>query len=328
MKLEVSQKQLSRALRIAAQRGLMPTGLSSEGLREIEAEVRRRVFFSARTSSATYLGELQKLTQRYLEGGYKNDLPRLRIEARRLLARCRYDPEQGGFPGDAALGVPPAAKGSLRDLSSEARLNLIFKTQMQLATGEAQYLSGNSKVRLYTHPAWELAVSTAATPRIDWESRWHQCGGPTVKDGRLVAPKWHPVWSKLGDSGRFADALDTTHPPYAFNSERIWLELTRREAKAAGLVRLKAPVGWQISKPKVDVTELKTALEEALGVGRLRRGAAAQVKATVAKLKAQEPEVMPERKPVMRTAEEKAERKRVLGKARAMAEEWLKTLKS
>lgn len=328
-RLSVAEAALSRALKVARTKGLMPTYLSTEGLREMGSDIRRRVFFSARTTHAGYLAELQKLNQRYIAGGYGNDLGQLRVEARALLAKAGYAPERG-FPGDAKRGLPPAEAGSLRDLSSDQRLNLIFKTQEALAVGESQYLIGNSRQRLFTHPAWELVSSTANTPRIDWPKRWLEAGGPVTSNGRLIAPKWHVVWRKLGDSSRFDDALDTTHPPYAFNSERLWEERTRRQAQAAGFVRLKAPAGWQVTAPEpLDTEAARDALLEAAGISKetpLTERARKRLDETLAKMVDDASEVKLETVdalPVARTAEEVTKRRSVLRKMQELARKWI-----
>lgn len=251
-----SNTPLAQALRLAQDRGLLPTSMGSRELSELLQRMEERLFFSARTSNLWYVDQLAKLVQRYVQGeGRDNDLAKLRVEARDLLALAGYTPE-GGFPGDEALGIPPATAGSLRDLSSEKRLNLIFETQAQMMRGLGLKLRGITRAE--SHPAWEL-VRYKHAREIEWErdwlKRWKEAadnvewqgvlGGQTsasAEDGRagalpsrMVALKSSPIWRALGSSALFADALNVDHPPFAFNSGMGWREVKWKEAQALGL---------------------------------------------------------------------------------------------
>lgn len=237
MTIDRISDRITQAIALLMERGVLPTDLSTVELEAVDAELRRQTFFSARTTSASYLEELQQLVGRYLAGGYENDRPQLRIEARALLARLSYTPERG-FPGDAARGIPPAAPGSLRDLSSEARLNLILETQRQLAGGLGLKIRGARRADAF--PAWELVrVESRAVPRgsdgesLGWQTRWFRAGLAPVRDAsgrpRLIAAKDDPGWARLGSRELFPDALDTDHPPFAFRSGMAWREVDAEE---------------------------------------------------------------------------------------------------
>lgn len=226
---------VSTALQLASERGLLPLPLSTQEIREqIADELRRRSFFSARTANAWYLAKANELVQKFIAGeGFGSDIATLKMQLRELLNAAGYTPE-GGFPGDAKLGIPPATAGSLRDLGSEARLTLILNTQADLARGRAQQLAGAADADLF--PAWELVrVFSAEAPR-DWLKRWDLAGGPklTNEDGArvLIAPKNGEVWSVLGSSDLFDDALDVDHPPFAFNSGMRWRAVPLEEYEA------------------------------------------------------------------------------------------------
>ena len=225
----------SRALTLAQSRGILPTHLDTQGIRDLDAAIRARAFFSARTTSAGYVQALKNLVERHITGeGYDNDLPKLRIEARQLLQAFGYTPEQG-FPGDAALGIPSAEPGTLRDLASERRLNLIFNTQASLMRGLARKLRGLDRIDQF--PAWELIRIAKRTNERDWPKRWDESGGPDRKavGGRMIASKDGEIWSVLGDSSTFKDALDVDHPPFAFESGMGWRELSWSECNDLGM---------------------------------------------------------------------------------------------
>lgn len=225
---------ITQAMRLARERSLLPTALGSAEIQEMTLRLKERVFFSARTANLQYLQELKKLVDRAVKGeGINNDLAQLRIEARRMLARLGYDPEQG-FPGDAELGIPPAAAGSLRDLSSEKRLNLIMDTQAQLARGLGMKLRGIDRSDRY--PAWELVrlMKFSSEHQREWLKRWkiaaenvnwEGVSKAAFEEGRMIALKSSPIWQALGSSALFPDALNTDHSPFAFNSGMGWREV-------------------------------------------------------------------------------------------------------
>ena len=66
-----------------------------------------------------------------------------------------------------------------------------------------------------------------------WPERWDMAGGVLVA-GKMIARKDADVWSSLGDSALFDDALDTDHPPFAFNSGMGWREVPHDELAGYG----------------------------------------------------------------------------------------------
>jgi hypothetical protein len=223
--MRVLFNSLSDAFRAAMARGILPTGLGTAEMDDIEAALKERAVFSARTTNAVYLEGLRERIGRLLEEGYQGDAPQLRLELKQLLAELGYDPETG-FPGDEALDIPPARAGSLQDLSSDRRINLILDTQLELMAGKGQEQRGLTEAARELFPAWELVrVKAARVPR-DWFARFKQAGGRVLEDAdgrkRLVAHKLDEVWSVLGDRAIFRDALGVTHPPFAFGSGMAW----------------------------------------------------------------------------------------------------------
>jgi hypothetical protein len=223
---------LTQAFTTAMKRGILPTWMGSAELDALELAIKERAVFSARTTNAVYLEALHEKIGRLLTNGYDGDQAKLRLELKQLLAELAYNPETG-FPGDAALGIPAARAGSLQDLSSDKRINLILDTQLELMAGKGQEQRGLSKEALDLFPAWELVrIKEARVPR-DWFTRFKQAGGRVLEDAdgrkRLVAHKLDEVWSVLGDRALFKDALDVSHPPFAFGSGMAWQAIEQAE---------------------------------------------------------------------------------------------------
>ena len=239
MPLVIPADSASQALDIASARGTLPTWMSTGQMRrKVAASVRRRAVYSARMTHATAVQHTKDVVDRVLKGGLGNDFAQGRLELRNLFRRLGYTPETG-FPGDEALGIPPARPGSLKDLTSDRRLNLILNTQMQLMRGVAQKTRGMDGTRVKLFPAWELVRYAPRRNERDWPARFRAVGYDLPVDGegreRLVAVKGSPVWAALGNSALFDDALDVDHPPFAFESGMGWLEVHWDEAEKIGL---------------------------------------------------------------------------------------------
>lgn len=220
------------ALRAAQGRGALPTTMGSAELRELGAELRARSVFTARGSNAIFVSTLKGLINQLVSG--EIDPGEVKRALRAALDVLGYSPE-GGFGPEDLGQVPPAVEGSLQDLRSNTRLNLIVRTQQELMAGAGQQARGTSPERLDAFPAWELVrIMPVRVPR-DWPSRWRLAGG-TLREGRMVALKGDPIWGDLGSSSNFDDALDVDSPPFAYNSGMGWREVNREEAERLGVI--------------------------------------------------------------------------------------------
>jgi hypothetical protein len=225
----MDEKEIFDAFKAAQDRGILPTDLSSEELRDLSASMRSRSVFVARGTSAVFASKLKEIIEQLSGGGIGEADARVMILE--VLKALGYTPE-GGFPTDLGR-VPPAIAGSLQDLTSPRRLDLIVRTQIDLMTGAGQQMSGIRPVRLKLFPCWELIrVVPARVPR-DWKARWERVGGK-LYDGRMIAPKGDPIWGELGSA--FEDSLDVDHPPFAFNSGMSWSEISVRTCKALNVL--------------------------------------------------------------------------------------------
>lgn len=248
------------AVQFAAKKQLLPTLLGSQELRQLGSDVRRASLFSARTTEARYLADVQGMLDSLLKGETNEASARAELQA--TLQRLSYRPESG-FPGDAQFGIEPAEAGKLRDLSSDARVKLVLETNQRMAQNYGRLLQGNEPDALWQYPAWELVRiyprevergfrrgkggALEADPDNAWEERWQKAGGDLV-DGRMIALKGAEIWTALGDSGTFEDGLDNPFPPFAFNSGMGWREVPRDEAVELGLVDADQSIGATVPR--------------------------------------------------------------------------------
>lgn len=214
----------AQALAAARARGLLPvtedTGTAE--LQRIRPEIRQRAVFSARTRHASHLATIQRMTDKLL-GPPADPLQRVSIqdarqELRRSLADLGYDPAQ-----------VDARPGSLKDLGSARRLNLILDHNVREARGYGRRKEGNTPAKLRLFPAQEFVrVYARAEPRTDWPARWRAAGGDFYQ-GRMIARKDSPVWTALSRFG-------TPWPPFDFGSGMGLRDIRRDEALRLGVI--------------------------------------------------------------------------------------------
>jgi hypothetical protein len=249
------------ALRISQERSGRTTAKDTAALREIAAAIRMSAVFTARGTSAVYASVMKEVADLLAAGTIGEADARLTLlESLRALG---YTPE-GGFPDAPPGAVPPALRGTLQDLSSDRRLDLIVRTQTDLMAGAGQQYRGHTVERIQQFPAWQLIRVIPVEDARNWDARWQLAFGTEPVEGfprnaiRILrartgycALKGHPGWGELGSSGNFPDALDVDHAPFYFNSGVGLRELSRREALEYGL---RGPDGetideWFASQP-------------------------------------------------------------------------------
>lgn len=217
----------------ARSRELFPTNLSSADIRQLDADLRRRSVFSARTTNAEYVQAIKDAVEGLMQGDFNGATARARLQD--VLDQLQYSPDRG-FPGDIEKGIPSAELGSLRDLSSEKRVKFMLDTQESLVANYGHWKAGQDDLARYQFPAYELVrIFTRKAERPDWLERFVRAGGTPIGD-RMIAAKDDPVWEALGTSANFDDGLDNPYPPFAFGSGMGWRDVSREEAIALGVI--------------------------------------------------------------------------------------------
>ena len=215
------------AIRFLLDKRLLPTTLDSAGLRDLARDVREKSLFSARNNFETVLQDIQDKLGGLLRGEFNEATARAQVQD--SLDAIGYSPA----PEDA---------GGLKDLASDRRVRLVLETNLRQAANFGLLEQGNDPISRWQYPALELIrIYDREEPRgempgsLGWQERFVRAGGQLI-DGRLIALKSDPVWSNLGNSDLFEDGLDSSVPPYAFNSGMGWREVPRDEALELGLV--------------------------------------------------------------------------------------------
>jgi hypothetical protein len=254
---------------------ILPMELSADEYTALARALRERAVFSAKVTRADILEKLNDLVTRMVEGATPEsaaaaaareapmvmDLPAARLELKRFLDEIGYEPE-------------PGAAGTIQDLRSDARLNVMLETNEQVTAGWAQNAVSQDPDVLDGWPAWELVrvIEPMMKPR-NWQERWKMAGGqfhdPAAPE-RMIALKNSPVWERLGSPDLFPDALGNPYPPFAFNSGMRVEDVAREECERLGLIEPDAPAPEPAETPDLNenlqqnASRFNAALQEAL----------------------------------------------------------------
>ena len=200
---------------------LLPNKLRSAELSKLPLQLRERAFFSAGVLQLEFLQAAIDRVRSLVSG--QSDAATMRLELKKILAELDYQPAQG-------------TAGTLQDLSSDKRLNLILETNVSQARHYGSYQADQDPVILELWPAQELrrVGGTPIAPR-PWHQKWVQAGG-TLYAGRIIARKNDPIWTRSQATGGF-NRFGTPYPPYDFNSGMRLRDIDRDEAIALGVIQ-------------------------------------------------------------------------------------------
>ena len=271
----ISQTPLpnQEALNSLLQREVVASDLSSADWRAVSATIRQESFFSARTLLEDYLATAKDTIAGLLNPGTEQRADRItpenpegnvttgqsdayaRAQLRELLGKLNYAPA-------------PEDSGTIKDLSSDQRIDLVLTTNKQLAQGQGNWLQSQRTGVLDSFPADELFRLENRVKKRDWLYRFRLAGEQTgdpigtgwtiTPDGRMIALKNHAIWHWIGSSELFSDALDVIWPPFAFNSGMWVRDVSRRVCEQIGLLQK----GQAAPKPANILSALKLFAEK------------------------------------------------------------------
>lgn len=212
-------------------KALLPTTLTSEQIAQLTPDIRRASFFSARVANTDFLQELKDkigaiLTPKMDERGVNVGLniPYARSQLRDFLTRISYQPEAG-------------TAGTIQDLTTDQRLNLILQTQLDMAHGYGAWSEGQDEAILDAYPAQEFYRAEDRIEPRDWPERWSAAGGEFFEgasdypDGRMIALKNDPIWTEISE-------FDLPYAPFDYNSGMDIRDVDRVEAQDLGLLTI------------------------------------------------------------------------------------------
>lgn len=223
----------AEALKARAVKRLLPTSAGSAEIATLAPQIREHAFFSAKVEDANFLARADRLINGIVspasaQGSVAGrQSPLNAVEARAELKRYL-----------ASVGYQPEKQGGLQDLSSDLRLDLIIKTNTDMAHGAGQFIRQNDPDILDDIPCLELVRDEERKEKRDWISRWRAHGGQLYGGGRMIARKDDPIWSAISEFGN-------PYPPFDYGSGMGVESVFRDEAEKLGVIQRSTVVAPQ-----------------------------------------------------------------------------------
>ncbi len=227
MKLGVNFSALEYAAQKLGAKSPVVSKLRSADWEAIPLALRERAQFSAAVENVRVMATIQDKV-----------LKRLSL-AREEVARGKAGVGQFSFIADLkkvirqeGIGI---GDGGLTDISSAARLGLIYKFQTESAAEFARWKIAQDSDARNNFPAREfIRVEDRRIPR-NWAVRWDAAfapfeGATRAASGRMVALVNHPGWTSLSRFG-------TPWPPFDFGSGMGVESVDRADAVQLGLLQ-------------------------------------------------------------------------------------------
>lgn len=201
-------------------KALVGSDLDTAGWARVDAGLRDRAFFSSQIQSAEVLHGMRSEIAKILHDG--KSMSEVRRDIREMLDRTGYD------PGDDN-------RGTIKDLYSRQRLDVMIKTNVRQARGYAKHLSSTTPAALLAYPCYEFVrVLHRRVPRSNWPQRWAKAANAVGFKGvargttRMIALKTSPIWTTLNVFGN-------PFPPFDFNSGMGLISVNAATCKEVGL---------------------------------------------------------------------------------------------
>lgn len=230
------------------------TNLSAAEIgRYIPQALRDAAVFSARNVYAGHVSDTQQDLASALDG--KMSAAQVRGMMKLRLRKLGY-------------AAAESEKGSLTDLSSDARTSLVVSHQMQRASSYAKWRADQDPDVLDAFPGQEMYRASAAKVPRDWKARWNEnrsaLGAATTaleaasKDGPFIALKNDPIWPAISRFG-------SPFPPFDYNSSMRVRNVGRRRCRELGLLNDQELAG-RLLKPARDPMDGNVSSSSAAGM--------------------------------------------------------------
>jgi hypothetical protein len=196
--------------------------------------IKEASLFSATVTSAQLLGQVGgDLGDLMAEVREKTAKGEAVLDRRTLVSRWKKTAEGEGL----GFAEGDKRRGTIEDITSIPRLNLIYTVQTQRAEGYASYLGDQEPGALDAFPAQELVRLESRRDRRHWHERWRAAGGRVFpgsgldgREGRLIALKTDAVWERINRFG-------TPWPPFDFGSGVGVADVPHAEAVSLGVLK-------------------------------------------------------------------------------------------
>ncbi len=225
----VKPELFTEAVRKLGLRSPVGSQLTSAQWARVPVALRERAFFSSQIENVNFLRDMRGFLDDFLTQARETiTLPngktvtKLKVGSRADFVKLAREAAQRYGVGP----VDPEDKGTIKDIQSEQRLNLIFDVNVEGAQQYSSWLQGMDPDALNEFPAWEfIRVQDVKTPRVP-----HQ-----LNEGRIELKTNLPFWLSMNspDFGGFG----VPWGPWGFNSGMGTEDIDRDRAEEMGLIK-------------------------------------------------------------------------------------------
>jgi hypothetical protein len=204
-------------------RTLLPNELRTGVLQTIRPEILARARFSAGVVEAEWLQRAFDGIDAVADG--KRDRASVRAELKQLLEALDYRPVEDD-------------EGTIKDLRTDGRLNLIIDTNIELMMGAGRHLQAQEPTVRDQWPAKELYRALDREEPRDWHQLWRDAATDVGDEAalaalddhdRMVARRDSRIWYALSRFG-------VPYAPYDYNSGMRDRLVSRRDAIDVGVI--------------------------------------------------------------------------------------------
>lgn len=200
--------------------------VDTKGWSKVQTGLRDRAFFSSQVTQAKILYAMRHNVAELVKGGKSES--EVRRDLREYLASIGYDADENLKPDEKSR------RGTIKDLMTKARLDVMMKTNADQARGYASHIRATTAGAILAFPAYELVRVERRKLQRNWDERWKSAAEEVgwegvARNGAKIALKTSPIWMRLS---RFGNPF----PPFDFNSGMGVRDVKKSVCREIGLL--------------------------------------------------------------------------------------------
>lgn len=206
---------------------LAPSPMSAEEWANVDPRIRLYSFFSARVEDERLLDTLRRMVEQAKEEGWT---PTEFTNAVKEAISGIIDPtgEHREELNNLDDETRKKYEADVRNIDSRARIELIYRTQLAIAAGLAQFQAGMTPLQLAMNPAWRFKRQDGA--KEEYKRKDHVSHEDEVRLKTDFA-----YW--LDRNRKEIGGFELPHAPFGYNSWMRLVPVSRKEAEALGLLK-------------------------------------------------------------------------------------------